>query len=116
MKAIVLSALLAIALIQVVEPATKNQRLRCHACMSPPTCKIRNEVECRSDQDTCQRTHMPITDPSGNENRNNYYASTSEGIIVLERLCTTKKRCENAKKRMLSRMSVDCCQGPLCNS
>ncbi|CAI9603318.1 unnamed protein product [Staurois parvus] len=45
--------------------------------------------------------HLPeVTHPHNGserqwENRDNDFASTSEGIMVLERLCTTH-RCENA--------------------
>ncbi|CAI9603319.1 unnamed protein product, partial [Staurois parvus] len=47
-------------------PLPPSSGLRCYSCSLAHSCKVRKEVECGSDQDTCQRSHIPITAPSGN--------------------------------------------------
>ncbi|XP_077322750.1 uncharacterized protein LOC143956440 [Lithobates pipiens] len=119
MKAIVLSTLLAVLLIQVVESAATKSSLRCHFCEMPEGCKRHKEVDCASNEDTCVKIHRPIQDPSGTENKYNYYAEYAEGIMVWGRGCTTKEKCEKEQKKKQRGplgLTVECCQKPLCNA
>ncbi|XP_077350167.1 uncharacterized protein LOC144000307 isoform X3 [Lithobates pipiens] len=130
MKAIVLSALLAVLLIQVVESATTAKSLvesattaksplRCHFCEMPEGCKRHKEVNCARNEDTCVKIHRPIQDPSGTENKYNYYAEYAKGIMVWGRGCSTKAKCEKEKETNMKRklkVTVECCQKSLCNA
>ncbi|KAM5126175.1 uncharacterized protein ACMZJ9_021675 [Mantella aurantiaca] len=120
MKTIVLCTLLAVVLIQAAESVSQPKpNLRCHVCEVPAECKIRNEKDCAANEDTCTKIYRPIINPSGTENNNNYYASTAQGIMVWGRGCTTKAKCEKEKaKKNKGKLgvTVECCQGSLCNA
>ncbi|KAM4628469.1 uncharacterized protein O3C94_019216 [Discoglossus pictus] len=105
-----------IAILLQASVSASTTPLKCYSCGGRMTDCEKNVAEqtCSPGQDVCQVSMMPIAGFEPSDYKPSNLAMTPDGKRILERLCTTSRKCENKKKRS-KLYTVTCCKDSLCN-